>query len=105
MVDPFHVPEVTVPSRELPETAKFVVVAFVEVEFVNTPVDGVVAPIGELSIVPPEIVILSATRASARVPVQVGVNVCVDPDEVITNPIFVSDVVANVWVEPVRPGE
>lgn len=42
---------------------------FVDVTPVNTPVEGVVAPIVELSMVPPEMVRLFATFASARLPV------------------------------------
>jgi hypothetical protein len=53
-----------------PVTARFVVVAFVDVALVNTPDDGVVAPIGVLSIVPPAMVRLLATCASDAVPVR-----------------------------------
>jgi hypothetical protein len=52
----------------VPETAKLVVVAFVVVELVKTPVEGVEAPIGVLSTVPPEMVRLFATCASVAVP-------------------------------------
>ena len=75
---------------------KLVEVAFVEVELVKTAVDAVFAPIGVLSIVPPEIVRLSATRESARVPIQVGVKVWVSPLEVMIRPMFVSEDVAKV---------
>ncbi len=75
---------------------RFVEVAEVEVERVKTAVEAVVAPIEVLFIVPPEIVKLSATLASAKVPVQVGVKVCTSPLEVIVRPMFVSDEVANV---------
>ena len=54
----------------VPETWRAVVVAFVLVLFVKTPVLGVVAPIGELSIVPPEMVRLSATCASVAEPIR-----------------------------------
>ena len=43
------------------ETARLVVVAFVDVALVKTAVDGVAAPIGVFSMVPAEIVRLSAT--------------------------------------------
>ena len=48
------------------ETAKFVVVADVEVESVNTAVSGVVAPIAVLLIVPPEMVRASAISESIQ---------------------------------------
>ena len=54
----------------VPETWSAVVVAFVDVLLVKTPVDGVVAPIGELSMVPPEMVRLSATCASVAEPIR-----------------------------------
>ena len=47
-------------------------VAFVDVAFVKTPVDGVVAPIGVLSITPPLMVRLSATCASVAVPTKLA---------------------------------
>jgi len=72
----------------------------VVVALVNTPVEGVDAPIGVLLMVPPEMVRLSATRASANVPVQVEVYVSVSPEPVIVSPMFVSEVVANVTVGP-----
>ena len=75
----------------------------VEVALVKIPVEGVLAPMGVLSIVPPEMVRLSATRASAKVPLNVGVKVCVEPDETILIPMLVSEVVANVWVATVKP--
>ena len=62
---PCQIPEVIVPSADSPLTAKFVVVALVEVMFVNTPVEGVVAPMVVLSIVPASMVKLFATYASA----------------------------------------
>ncbi len=43
---------------------KYVDVALVEVTFVNTPVEGVVLPIGVLLIVPPLMVKLPSTNAS-----------------------------------------
>lgn len=75
---------VALPNTEFPETYKFVLVTFVAtklpivalvtdaaeaekfvvVAFVNTPVDGTVAPIGLLSIVPPDIVSPGTTIAS-----------------------------------------
>ncbi len=75
---------------------RFVEVALVEVESVKIAVEAEVAPIVVLFIVPPEMVKLSATLASAKVPVHVGVKVWVFPDEVIVRPMFVSDEVANV---------
>jgi hypothetical protein len=48
---PFHVPEITVPSVELAVTTRFVDVLLVKIA-----VDGVLAPIGVLLILPPEIV-------------------------------------------------
>src|SRR3989344_2955114 len=48
----------------------FVDVAFVEVELVKTPVDGVAAPIGVFSMVPAEMVRLSATCASVAEPMR-----------------------------------
>lgn len=66
---------VIVPFVAVRVEAKSVVeVAFVEVDLVNTPVLGVVAPIGVLSITPPLMVKLSATRESANVPDQPMVN-------------------------------
>jgi hypothetical protein len=50
-------------------TVRVPATAFVVVTFVNTPVDGVVAPIGEFSIVPPLIVSASATLLSPSEPV------------------------------------
>ena len=47
-------------------------VAFVDVAFVATTVDGVVAPIGVLSIVPPLIVKASVTCASEAVPTRLA---------------------------------
>ena len=80
---------------------KEVEVAWDEVANVNTAVDAVVAPIGELFIVPPEMVRLSATLLSAKVPVNEGEKVCTFPTEVIVRTMFVSLVVANVWEDPV----
>ena len=66
---------VIVPFVAVRVEAKSVVdVAFVEVDLVNTPVLGVLPPIGVLSITPPLIVKLSATRESANVPDQPMVN-------------------------------
>lgn len=76
-------------------------VAFVVVLLVNTAVFGVVAPMGELLIVPPFMVRSSATRPSASVPLHVGVNVCTLPLEVMVRPIFVSLDVAKVCDAPV----
>ncbi len=53
---------------------KLVEVELVEVDKVKTAVEGVEAPIGVFSIVPPDTVKLSATLESARVPVQPIVN-------------------------------
>jgi hypothetical protein len=47
---------------------RFVDVALVDVVFVNTPVEGVVAPIGELLIVPPLMVRMSEILVSVNVP-------------------------------------
>ena len=47
-------------------------VALVEVALVNTPVEGVVAPIGVLSMVPAEMVRLSATCASVAEPTRLA---------------------------------
>lgn len=71
------------------------------VALVKIAVDAEEAPIGVLLMVPPLMVRSSATRASARVPVQVGVKVWVSPAEVMVNPMLVSEEVAKVWVEPV----
>lgn len=54
----------------VPETWSAVVVAFVEVLLVKIAVEGVVAPIGVESIVPPEMVRLSATCASVAEPMR-----------------------------------
>ena len=59
-------------------------------------VDAVDAPIGELLIVPPDIVKLSATLLSAKVPVKEGAKVWTFPAEVIVRTMFVSEVVAKV---------
>jgi hypothetical protein len=67
---PVEVPFVKERLVTVPFVAKrLVVVELVEVVFVKTPVDGVVAPIGELLMVPPLIVRMSETFASPRVPV------------------------------------
>ena len=57
-----------VPTLKAPEIKPVVLVAFVLVEFEKIAVLGVAAPIGVFSIVPPEIVRLSATRESASEP-------------------------------------
>ena len=96
---PVRFPEAEVKKRLVVEAVvakKLVVVALVVVEFVKTAVDAVVAPKGELFIVPPLMVRLSATLLSARVPVNEGVKVCTFPAEVIVRTMFVSDVVAKV---------
>ena len=72
------------------DTWRLVVVAFVDVEFVNTPVDGVVAPIGVFSIVPPEMVRLSATWASVAEParsVKLIIAVVTAPAVALRNPV------------------
>src|SRR3989344_7787689 len=56
------------PKERPPEILRLVVVALVEVARVNTPVLGVVAPIGVLLIVPPEMVRSSSTCAFDAVP-------------------------------------
>jgi hypothetical protein len=61
---------VRVPSEVAPETARvvsapFVANRFVEVTFVNTPVDGTVAPIVAPLMVPPEIVAFDVTNVGA----------------------------------------
>ena len=56
------------PTRNAPEINELVVVALVEVEFVKTPVFGVVLPIGVFSMVPALMVRLSATCASVAEP-------------------------------------
>ena len=56
------------PMVSWPDTYSLVEVALVVVELVETSVDGVVAPIGELLMVPAVIVRLSATCASEAVP-------------------------------------
>ena len=57
-----------------PETARFVVVALVDVELVKIAVLGVVAPIGVLLIVPPEIVRASVMLPSGSEPVTASVS-------------------------------
>jgi hypothetical protein len=69
------------------ETYWLVEVAEVEVEFVKTPVDGVVAPIGVFSIVPPEMVRLFATCASVAEPIR-------------SVKLMPSDDVASCWYVP-----
>ena len=59
--------------------ANVVDVAFVEVELVKTPVDGVAAPIGVFSMGPAEMVRLSATRGAARGPVPARIKAKVPP--------------------------
>jgi hypothetical protein len=78
------------------ETLRFVVVALVEVLFEKMAVEGVAAPIGVFSMVPPEMVRSSATRAFASVPVQTGVKVKVVPEFVTLMRRLVSDEVAMV---------
>ena len=67
-----HAVAVTPPKERLPETLRFVVVADVEVESVKTPVEGVAAPIGVFSIVPPSMVRLFATCASVADPTRLA---------------------------------
>jgi hypothetical protein len=62
--------EVMPPNERPPVMARFVVVAFVLVALVKTPVLGVVAPIGVLLIVPPSMVRLFATCASVAEPMR-----------------------------------
>jgi glutaredoxin len=74
-----------------------------EVALVNCAVEAVVAPIGVLLMVPPEMVSASETRASDSVPFQAVVNVSVLPDPVTVSPRFVSVDVAIVIDGPVCP--
>ncbi len=76
--------------------ANVVEVALVEVALVNTAVEGVVAPMGELLMVPPSMVRSFATRLSASVPVNEGAKVKVPPELVTERRMLVSEEVAIV---------
>ena len=95
------------PPRVKRELKRLVLEAVVEkrevvVAWVKMAVEGVEAPMGVLLIVPPEMVRSSATRASAKVPNQVGVKVWVSPTEVMVKRRLASgEEVAKVWEEPV----
>src|SRR3989338_8720202 len=75
------------PKERPPEILRLVVVALVEVARVNTPVLGVVAPIGVLLIVPPEMVRSSSTCAF-------------DAEPVSDEKAIPRDEVASCWYEP-----
>ncbi len=78
--------------------ARFVVVAFVVVTFVKTPVEGVMAPIGVLSMVPPLTVSASAMFPSAREPVMEPK----EPRARVTEPLpRVPELMAVAETEPV----